>query len=553
VLEETFDFIIVGSGGGSMCAALVVKAMGKNPLILEKTDLFGGTTAKSGGIMWIPNNRFMARDGVEDSPEKAMTYLDHLVGEHDDTPGATRARRMAYVGEAPRMVDFLVNQGIKLDRHPYWPDYNSDVPGASEAGRTVFPELFDANELGSARSLLRPNFVPIPLKTTEMWKVPLFKTTWSGKLALLEVVLRIITAKVSGRRWVTSGAALQGRMLQRALQAGVAMRANAAVERLLTDASGRVTGVVARIEGQERTFATRGGVLINAGGFARNQAMRDVYQPGTSTDWTATCPGDTGEMIQEMMRLGAAIAQMEEMVGNQVALPPGPPDSLALVVSELAKPHSIIVDQSGIRYVNEAQSYMSFCQQMLARHRISPAVPSWLVMDGQYLAKYMVAGTMPGTKKPQSWFDRGFMMKGDSLQELARACGMDPTNLVASVTRFNGFARNGRDDELHRGDTAYSRFLGDKAHKPSPSLGTIEKLPFYAYRVYPGDVGTFGGVVTDVHARVLRGDGAVIPGLYATGISTASVMGRVYPGAGASVGPSFVWGYVAANHAMNGV
>ena len=253
MLAETFDFIIVGSGGGSMCAALVVKATGKNPLILEKTDLFGGTTARSGGIMWIPNNRFMARDGVMDSPEKAMTYLDHLVGEHDDTPGATRARRMAYVGEAPRMVDFLVNQGIKLDRHPYWPDYNSDVPGASEAGRTVFPELFDANELGSARSLLRPNFVPIPLKTTEMWKVPLFKTTWSGKLALLEVVLRIITAKVSGRRWVTSGAALQGRMLQRALQAGVAMRANAAVERLLTDASGRVTGVVARIEGQERT------------------------------------------------------------------------------------------------------------------------------------------------------------------------------------------------------------------------------------------------------------------------------------------------------------
>jgi len=551
VLDETFDFVIVGSGGGSMCAALLVKTMGKNPLILEKTDLFGGTTAKSGGVMWIPNNRFMARDGVEDSPEKAMTYLDHLVGEHDDTPGATRERRLTYVSEAPRMVDFLVSQGIKLDRHPYWPDYNSDAPGASESGRTVFSELFDANELGAARPLLRPNFVPIPLKTTEMWKVPLFKTTWSGKLALLKVALRIIASKVSGRRWVTSGAALQGRMLQRALQAGVDMRTNAAVERLVTDASGRVTGVVAKIEGKERTFATRGGVLINAGGFAHNQAMREKYQPGTSADWTATCPGDTGEMIQEMMRLGAAIAQMEEMVGNQVALPPDQPDRLAMVVSELAKPHSIIVDQSGIRYVNEAQSYMSFCQQMLARHKISPAVPSWLVMDGQYLAKYMVAGTMPGAKKPQAWFDRGFMMKADSLEDLAKACGMLPANLIASVTRFNEFARKGRDEELHRGDTAYSRFLGDKAHKPSPTLGTIEKHAFYAYRVYPGDVGTFGGVITDAHAQVLREDGAVIPGLYATGVSTASVMGRVYPGAGASIGPSFVWGYVAANHAMN--
>jgi 3-oxosteroid 1-dehydrogenase len=551
VLDETFDFIIVGSGGGSMCAALVVKAMGKNPLILEKTDLFGGTTAKSGGIMWIPNNRFMARDGVEDSPEKAMTYLDHVVGDHDDTPGATRARRMAYVSEGPRMVDFLVGQGIKLDRHPYWPDYNTDAPGASESGRTVTPELFDANELGAAQPLLRPNFVPFPIKSTEMWKVPLFKTTWSGKLALLKVVLRTITSKVSGKHWVTSGAALQGRMLQKALQVGIDMRTNAAVERLLTDASGRVTGVVARIEGKERTFATRGGVLINAGGFAHNQAMRDNYQPGTSAEWTATCPGDTGEMIQEMMRLGAAIAQMEEMVGNQMALPPDQPGGLAMVVSELAKPHSIIVDQSGVRYLSEAQSYMSFCQQMFARHKISPAVPSWLVLDSQYMAKYMIAGTMPGTKKPQSWFDRGFMMKADTLQELAKACGMDPTNLIASVTRFNEFARKGKDDELHRGDTAYARFLGDKAHKPSPTLGTIEKLPFYAYRVYPGDVGTFGGVITDVHARVLRADESVIPALYATGISTASVMGRVYPGAGASVGPSFVWGYVAANHAMN--
>jgi 3-oxosteroid 1-dehydrogenase len=258
-------------------------------------------------------------------------------------------------------------------------------------------------------------------------------------------------------------------------------------------------------------------------------------------------------MIQEMMRLGAAIAQMEEMVGNQVALPPGQPGELAMVVSELAKPHSMIVDQSGVRYVNEAQSYMSFCQQMLARHSISPAVPSWLVLDSQYVAKYMVAGTMPGRKKPQPWFDRGFMMKGDSLQDLAKACGLDLSNLAASVTRFNEFARQGKDAELHRGDTAYSRFLGDKAHKPSPTLGTVEKPPFYAYRVYPGDVGTYGGVITDPHARVLRSDRSVIPGLYATGVSTASVMGRVYPGAGCSIGPSFVWGYVAANHAMNGV
>lgn len=549
--EETFDFVIVGSGGGSMCAALVVKGMGMEPLILEKTDLFGGTTAKSGGIMWIPNNRFMAEDGVEDSTEQAMTYLDNVVGDHNDTPGATRERRFTYITQAPRMIDFLVEQGIKLRRHPYWPDYYSSMPGAVEEGRAVFAELFDASALGKARHKLRPNFVPVPVKSEEMWELPLFKTTWLGKLTMAKVALRMAAAKLTGKHWVGSGAALQGRMFQKALEAGVDMRTNAGVERLLTDASGRVTGVFARIDGKERTIAARHGVLINAGGFARNQAMRDKYQPGTSAEWTATCPGDTGEMIQDMMRLGAAVAQMDEMVGNQAAFPPENADGIALVVSEIAKPHSMVIDQSGERYLNENQSYMSFCQQMLARNKTVPAVPSWLVFDSQYARKYMVAGTMPGSKKPASWFDRGWLRKGETIEDLAGQIGVEPAKLRASADRFNAFARKGVDEDFNRGGRAYDRFLGDKGHSPSPSMGTIEKGPFYAYQFYPGDVGTYGGVITDVNARVLREDGSVIPGLYATGISTASVMGRAYPGAGASVGPSFVWGYVAARHATS--
>jgi len=548
--DETFDFVIVGSGGGSMCAALVVKEMGLEPLILEKTDLFGGTTAKSGGIMWIPNNRFMKRDGIEDSTEQAMTYLDNCVGDHNDTPGASRERRLAYVTEAPKMVDFLVEQGIELDRHDYWPDYYSSLPGAVQEGRAVFAELFDASALGKARKMLRPNFVPVPVKSQEMWNLPLYKTTWLGKLTLAKVALRMVTAKLTGKHWVGSGAALQGRMFEKALKAGVDMRANAGVERLLTDESGRVTGVQARIDGEVRTISARHGVLVNAGGFARNQEMRDKYQPGTSAEWTATCPGDTGEMIQDMMRLGAAIAQMDEMVGNQAAFPPENADGIALVVSEIAKPNSMVVDQSGERYINESQSYMSFCQGMLARHKTVPAVPSWLVFDSQYTSKYMVAGTMPGSKKPASWSDQGWLKQGGTIEELASQCGIAPDKLKASVERFNTFARKGVDEDFNRGGRAYDRFLGDKANAPSPSMGPIEKGPFYAYKFYPGDVGTYGGVVTDTNARVLREDGSVIPGLYATGISTASVMGRAYPGAGASVGPSFVWGYVAAKHAM---
>jgi 3-oxosteroid 1-dehydrogenase len=550
-VDETFDFIIVGSGGGSMCAALLMKSVGKEPLILEKTELFGGTTARSGGVMWIPNNRFMAPAGVDDSPDKAMAYLDAVVGDDPTCPGASRERRQAYVTEGPRMIDFLVNQGIKLHRFPYWPDYYDDQPGASVPGRTVIADLFNANELGKAKALLRPNYMEVPAHTEEALKVPLVKTTWAGKWAMFRIGLRMFTQKLAGKHWVTAGAALQGRMFQAALRAGVDMRNNVGVDRFLTDDDGRVIGVVARIDGKERSFRAREGVLVNAGGFARNQAMRDQYQPGTSVEWTNTTPGDTGEMIQEMMRIGAAVAQMEEMVGNQMAFPPENPEIHPMIQPELAKPHSMIVDQTGVRYVGEAQSYMAFCQAMFARNKIAPAVPSWIVMDSRYLAKYMVAGTLPGTKKPQSWYDSGFLVKADSLAELAAKCGMGEAKLAASAERFNNFARNLKDEDFGRGNRFYDRFLGDAMEDPSSSLGTIEQGPFYAYKVYPGDVGTYGGVVTDTNARVLREDGSVIPGLYATGVSTASVMGRAYPGAGASVGPSFVWGYVAAKHAAN--
>ena len=549
--DETFDFVIVGSGGGSMCAALVAKSMGFEPLILEKTDLIGGTTSKSGGILWIPNNRFMRNDGVEDSTERAMTYLDNVVGDHNDTPGASRARRLAYVTQAPAMIDFLVGQGVSLRRHPYYPDYYSSLPGAVEQGRAVFAELYDSSKLGAARTKLRPNWVSVPVKSEEMWDLPLFRTTWRGKVIFAKVALRMGLAKLTGKRWVHGGAALQGRMFQKMLERGVDMRINAGVERLETDERGRVSGVVATIDGKQTTIAARHGVLINAGGFAHNQEMRDQYQPGTSAEWTATCPGDTGEMIREMMRIGAAIAQMDEMVGNQMALPPGMPDRLAMVVSELAKPHAIVVDQSGERYLNESQSYMSFCQTMFARHASVPAVPSWMVFDGQYIVDYMVAGTMPGAgNKPKAWFDEAWLKKAGTLEELARQCGMDAGKLATTVKRFNGFARKGVDEDFDRGASVYSQFLGDSGHRPNATLGPIERGPFYAYQFYPGDVGTYGGVVTDVDARVLRQDGSVIEGLYATGTSTAGVMGRAYPGPGCSVGPSFTWGYVAALHAL---
>jgi 3-oxosteroid 1-dehydrogenase len=548
--DESFDFVVVGSGGGSMCSALAMRASGKSVLILEKTPLIGGTTARSGGVMWIPNNRFMARDGVEDSFEKAVTYLEATAGSSGNAPGASRDRIRTYAAVAPEMVDFLVGQGIKLNRVAYWPDYYDERPGSSEKGRTVVAELFDVNELGEWKTKLRPNFIPMMSTLDEMLKLRFIKKSWESKRIAVRFGLRTITAKLTGKHYITAGGALQGRMLQAALKAQVQLRVSSPVSELIVE-DGAVKGVVTVKDGRPHRIETRLGVLVNAGGFAHNQTMRDKYQPGTSAKWTNTVEGDTGEMILEMMRHGAAIAQMDEMVGNQMSLPPGTEnDAVKQVVQGVtAAPHAILVDQSGARYMNEAGSYMAYCKGMLERNRTVPAVPSWAIFDDQYMRRSMLLGTMEGTKKPERWFTEGFLKKADTIEALASLLGIKASALRSTIDRFNGFVAKGHDDDFRRGDRAYDRWLGDPFDS-NASLGSISEGPFYAMPVVPGDVGTYGGVVTDSDARVLREDGTVIKGLYATGISTASCMGRVYPGAGASVGPSFVWGYVAAKHAL---
>ena len=347
---------------------------------------------------------------------------------------------------------------------------------------------------------------------------------------------------------VCSTGVIGERLPMKALTAGVEFKTGAGVRELIVE-DGAVTGIVT----DQGRIGARLGVLVNAGGFARNQAMRDRHIPGTSTDWTDAAPGDTGEMIMEMARIGAALSQMGEFVGVQKTLPPGSEqrDTKPGMQGTTAAPHAILVDQSGVRYMNEGGSYMAYCKGMRERDRIVHAVPSWAIMDAQHMGTYMFAGTMPGSAKPQSWYDSGYLRRADTIEDLARLIGVDPATLTATIDRFNGFVVNDKDEDFQRGDRAYDQWLGDPYHKPSATLGTIAEAPFYAVPVVPGDVGTYGGAVTDANARVLREDGSVIPGLYATGVSTASVMGPVYPGAGSSVGPSFVWGYVAAKHAAN--
>jgi 3-oxosteroid 1-dehydrogenase len=550
-IKENVDFIIVGSGGGALCAALYLASHNKKVVVLEKSAYVGGTTARSGGVMWIPNNRFLKRDGIDDSFEKAAQYLDSLCDEFDESPGASQIRRHSYIQQAPEMVDYLLKQGIALDRAKHWPDYYDERPGGLDCGRSVVAEPFNLNSLGDWKKRMRPGFLEMPVSLEEALILPYFKRSSASRKLLLKVVWRVALAMLTGKRYASAGKALQGRMLHAVLAAGADIRLESPVAKLIIEDT-QIKGVITKVDGEERRINASLGVLVGAGGFSHNKQMREQYQPGTSPRWSSALPEDTGEMIQEMARHGAALAQMNEMVGNQCVLPPESSEGEIQFGAQAitAKPHAILVDQAGQRYMNEGGSYMAYCKAMLARNKTKPAVPSWAIFDSQFMAKYMLAGTMPGKKKPASWYESGFLKQADSLEKLAEQIDIEPAALSATVDRFNGFARLGKDEDFQRGERAYDKWLGDSLSPDSPSLGEVAQAPFYAVAVYPGDVGTYGGVVTDEYARVLSESGAVIKGLYATGVSTASVMGGAYPGAGASVGPSFTWGYVAAKHAL---
>lgn len=553
VFDEEFDWVVVGSGAGSFSSALVMREAGLSVLILEKTEHAGGTTAKSGGVMWIPANPFMLAEGDEDSVEKAETYLDALQElDGGDAPGTSKAKRRAFLTNGPRAVQFLVDQGIKLRRGPeFWPDYYDELPGGCKTTRTVVAEPFDKKELGPMRKRLRKGFAEFNVLLADAMKMGHRRTNPDAGKMLLGMVGKTIRDKLLGRDYTTAGAALQGRMFKRALEAGVEIRFSTPVTELIVE-DGRVTGVECLADGAGKRIKARKGVLVNAGGFAQNQAMRDKYIPGTKAAWSQVPEGDTGDLHVEMERVGATLAQMDQMVGYQATMAPGTQGDYVKPGAQnlTGKPHAILVDQSGVRYMNEGGSYELYCENMLKRNREVPAIPSWAIVDRQYVEKYQIAGKYIDKKIPKGWQEAGYLHTADTVEGLAESLGIEPAKLTATVDRWNGFVRAGKDEDFHRGERAYDGcgFVGDP-YADEPSRGTIEKAPYYAVPIVPGDVSTYGGAVTDAHARVLREDGSVIEGLYATGTSTASVMGNVYAGAGSSIGPSMTFGYVAARHA----
>lgn len=559
-LQPEYDLVIVGSGGGSMCAALAAQQAGLSAVILEKTDKVGGSTSLSGGVLWVPNHPLLAPAGVADSIEMGRTYLDHVITE--PSAGATRARIDAFLREAPEMIGFLQNLGLALRRpaHTY-PDYYDDLPGGLPEGRSLLPDPYDLKQLGAWYPHLATYtpILPIPIGTDEFATLLLMRRTFAGKLKAAKLAWMALRAKMLGEQISGTGAALQGRMLEIAIRHGLAPHFGRPVTDLVVD-GGRVVGVVAGHGAAARTIRARRGVLLDVGGFSRNADLREKYgRAPTGTAWTSANAGDTGDLLEKTMALGAGTAELDTawwVITSQTTEGQWPPEAVLPDGSvfpfqhhlDLSLPHVILVDQDGRRFADESGSYMDIGENMYTRHQeTGRAMPAWAIFDARHRQRYAWGPLLPGTT-PQHWLDSGYMRKADTIEGLAQTCGIDAAGLKAELGRYNAFCASGVDQDFNRGGRAFDRSHGDPTHKPNPCLGAIEQGPFYAVAIYPGDVGTAGGVLTDEHARVLRADGSVIPGLYGCGNFTAPVFGRAYPGAGASIAASFAFGYVAARH-----
>ncbi len=529
-----------------MCAALVLESAGKTPLILEKTDLVGGSTAMSGGVMWVPDNVFNRQAGIADSQEQGLRYVNGLVGTPDRDPGTSEARRAAYVRHATAMLDFLSEQGLKFERNPNFSDYYDERPGGLHEGRVVGAKVFNVNELPSEwRSKLRLTGNKLPMRLDRLTKLLMIKRTWQGRRVAAALAMTMAWGKLTGRNLVGCGASLQGRMLQAALKAHVDIRVNSPVTSLSVE-DGKVVGVMTTKNGKPWHIGARLGVLINAGGFARNQRMRDLYIPGSSVEWTKSNPGDTGEMIEEVMRLGGNADMMNEGWWQTISFRPG---GMTTHTGDISKPYSFMVDASANRFCNEAASYMEVGQAQFGSRNGVRGFPAWLIMDSRNRSYYPLHIIPPG-KPPAEFIRNGFIKSADTIEGLAAECGLDPAALKATQERFNGFARAGADEDFHRGARAYDNFYADPTNQPVPTLGEVSRPPYYAIQILPGDVGTAGGIVADEFGRALTPAGTAIPGLYVTGNSSAPVMGRYYAGAGTSIGASFTFGYIAARHAL---
>jgi 3-oxosteroid 1-dehydrogenase len=555
-----FDVVVVGSGAAGMTAALTAAHHGLNVVVTEKADVFGGSTARSGGNVWVPDNHVLHAAGVPDSAALAEAYLEHVTAGYGGAVEA--ARRRAVLRSGPPMLAFVeAHTPLRFAWVPGYSDYYPEAPGGLACGRTVEPRPLDGRVLGPELDRLIPPYAGAPggivITARDYRWLSLGRRHPRSAAAAARVTARWLVARARRQRLLSMGQALTAGLRAGLRRAGVPVWLNTPMVGLLTEevagepaaggtaeAGVRVVGVRVASHGEQVQLRARRGVVLACGGFEHNEAMRRAYQAEpTGTDWTVGAASNTGDGIVAGGTAGAALDLMDEAWwGPAVPLGGGPYFCLA----ERTLPGCLIVNGAGRRYVNEAGPYVDVVHTMYERHSdAAPHVPSWLIADQRYRDRYLFGTLPPGKEIPRSWYRSGAVHRAGSLADLAEAVDVPPAALHATVERFNGFARTGVDEDFHRGDSAYDRYYGDPRNGPNPCLGVIAKPPFYAVRLVPGDLGTKGGLRTDEHARVLRADGSMVPGLYAVGNVSSAVMGRSYAGAGATLGPAMTFGYLA--------
>ena len=556
--DHVVDVLVVGSGGGGMTAALTAHACGLDALVIEKSRQFGGSTALSGGGIWVPGAPAQRRAGYSPSPDGVADYLRQI------TQGlVSDARIRQYVDSAPQMLEFLekLSPWLEFVWKPGYADYYPELPGGSELGSTINVPPIDLRKLGDDEQHL---LHPLALAPKGIWLGPKelrsfyrIRQSWAGKGVLVKLISRMVRARVLGERIAAIGQSLAARLRLAMRDSGIPLWLDAPMTDLVTGPDGAVVGAVLDRGGKPQRIGARRGVILASGGFDHDMAWRKEHQPVVDQDWSFGNPAATGDGIRAGQKLGAATDLLDEAWWfPAIQWPDG---RMQFMLNERMMPAQFIVNGDGRRFINEAAPYMDFGHAMIEGQKSGVThIPCWLVTDHRSFNRYVVGGHLPipkvpgapvptGRKVPAAWLESGVVKAASTWEELAVKIGVPAQHLRATATRFNQLAHSGHDDDFNRGDSVYDNYYGD--HKlPNPNLYPLGNPPYYAFRIVLGDLGTSGGLRTDEFARVLRGDDTVVRGLYAVGNTSAAVMGRSYAGAGATIGPAMTFGFVAAKH-----
>lgn len=556
IQAKAYDVIIAGAGAGGMTAAAVAAAEGLKVLVVEKTEYIGGTTAWSGGMVWIPANHQMQSAGLSDDLAWAEAYLDGTVPE---AHGADL--RKAFLAHGAEAIDYLqAHTEVRLQPVEIYPDYYPDLPGATAGGRVLEPLAFDGFKLGHHFKRLRaplPEFTLFGGMMVNRLDIPHLRKagrSLRSTLRSLQLISTYALQRLRAPRGTTLhlGNALAARLYATLLSRKVDVIFGATIKRLIMD-DGKVRGAeIASSLGMRLITANRG-VILATGGFSHDTDLRRQLFPAAAGFVSATSVAGTGDGLRLAMANGAKLATdvadpaywvpaslFKRNDGSQGVFPH--------TVTDRGKPGIIAVNNAGRRFVNEAVSYHEFVRAMLRDGNDAADRAFHLICDRQFLWKYGLGRIQPFSRRINRFIERDELIEAATVDELARAIGVEPDALKSTIYSYSEHARSGNDPAFGRGTTIYQRHLGDPGHSPNPCVAPIEEAPFYALRVFPADLGTAIGLRTDAHARVLRADGSPVTGLYACGNDMGSIMNGNYPGPGITLGPALTFGYLAARH-----